>query len=584
MLFAVWHPRDQLLAPSLQSRVSALVESGEARFDGRNGAIAVWGSARLVPSERGACAHGDCDRSGAALPGRPIVRLEEDALVVSAGTLPQVPLYFVIAEDERYVVVCSRLAPLATIFRDAPIRARRLVSLIAYGLETDTSETVFAGVRRLRACETITAEGARVRVDRVFPHIADRYRRGTAADLGREFLVRLSGAVQRAMGASKHVAVFVSGGLDSSGILALALADSRGPANRKLDAISLQLTGPGDDRPHFAELARALGVAPVRLFAADAAPWFRQSLCMDAQPGSLPSTCLFLFAGTVAAKSEADVVLTGVSGDKVSGGVFPFAGLTQWARRGHVLGALSHALRLRLPWPMGRMLRMRYVLSPLVPERVRRWRRRFGRRPEAPRWMTSRAKALWVETRAADGGLHLPLPNSPDSQLECLCTRSYMSDTCDTVGQLASATGCLPVDAFLDEDFVRFVLEIEPVLLNCGHEYRGLYRLATKDLLPPSLRMRRDKGAFEPGIAAAAGNPGVAFLRELSSLEALAGHGLANPKPLRPAMEACFGALQRDGRGEFIGPVPGDEYIPDVWQLLSAEAFLREHGRAREIS
>ncbi|MBV9945308.1 MAG: hypothetical protein JOZ69_00485, partial [Myxococcales bacterium] len=291
-------------------------------------------------------------------------------MTLEAGPLPQFPLYYVLGADGSSVVACSRLEPLATLFPRAPVNARRLVSLIGYGHDTDTAATPFAGIQRLRSCESVSVEHETARLARDFPRIAGVYRRGKVEDLAAELRGRLESAVARGIEGAARAAVFVSGGLDSSGVLALAAARARQEWHGKLDAIAVQYAGPGDDRPHLADLTRALSIDPVRLRPEDAAPWFERSLCMDAQPGNIASTCLLLMTGVVARERGADVVLTGLSGDTVSGGALPFARLGQLARRGRVLTAAYRALRLHIPWPMSPALRLRYAFSALVPRGV----------------------------------------------------------------------------------------------------------------------------------------------------------------------------------------------------------------------
>ncbi|MBV9947650.1 MAG: hypothetical protein JOZ69_12425 [Myxococcales bacterium] len=150
------------------------------------------------------------------------------------------------------------------------------------------------------------------------------------------------------------------------------------------------------------------------------------------------------------------------------------------------------------------------------------------------------------------------------------------------LGQFAASTGCHPVDVFRDPDFVRFMLELDPVLLSDGHEHRGLYRRAMKGLLPEALRTRRDKAFFEPAIAAAGVAAGALdALRDLSSLEDLATRGLADPAAFRPTGDDALAILGRGARAE---AGPGDDRVQELWQLLSAEAFLRQHGKGRALA
>jgi asparagine synthase (glutamine-hydrolysing) len=582
VFFAVWWRGERRL-PSLASRVEALLQrSGRVLVEEANAAVAAWPPGRIKRAGGLTIASAASTRSGGSLPGHPSVRLEGHVLVIAAGPLPQYPAYYAVAEDGSYLLACSQLGQLVTLLPTAPLNAQRLVSLIAYGFDTDTDATPYVGIRRLRPSETIVGDRDGLRVSREFPRIAGRYRVGNPKDLAVELRQRLDAAVKRAIGDADRVAVFVSGGLDSSGVLALAAADCRGAPDKELDAISIEFAGPGDDRPHFAQLVSLLGLAPVRLRPQDAAPLFRQSMCADAQPNTVAAAPLDLLQCVTAIERRADVVMTGVYGDVICGGLHPFVGFTQQARRGHFLTAVNGALRLPLPWHVGPLLRLRYALSPLIPEGVRRVKLSLARAPVGPAWLTSRARELLAKSWEVHQRAVGPLPATPDGWWQYVCTNGYMADNMDTAGQAATLTHCFPVDVFRDVEFARFMLELDPALLSYGQQYRGLYRLAMKGLLPETLRTRRDKGSFEPAIAAAAiAGEGIDILRDLSSLEALASRGLADPERLRPTFDACLAMLRRGERGEEL---PVDEHIQDVWQLLSVEAFLRERGRGRELA
>jgi asparagine synthase (glutamine-hydrolysing) len=490
-------------------------------------------------------------------------------------------MYYARSPDDAHLIVSSRLEPLARLLPQAPLNEQRLVSLIhwsAGAVDPDRGATVYSGIRRLLPSEVVTAGPHGVRVERTTPRVGSRYRQGRAEDLATELRDRLAAATERAVGPSERVAVFASGGLDSSGLLALAKAPGRGASARDLCAISLQFKGPGDDRPYFAELVKALGVRSVCVSAADAAPWVLKSLFADGHPLGVSGSCLDLLLGETAAKLGVDVALNGCGGDGLCGGSLPFA---QLARRGRVLAALNAALRVRVPWPSTRWGRVRsLLLRPFLPRALRRAR---WRRADREAWMTARFRAVLEKCRDAEERPAGELPDTPDEWMDRLCNReSYLPDTADLGGQGLAMTGSASVDPFMDLDFVRFILEIDPILLSYGHEYRGLYRLAMKGVLPERIRRRQDKAHFAPAVAAAilAANALKTF-SDLSSLQALSTRGLVDPIPFRPMFERLLAALQA-GNLEEIGA--GDEHWELVWQLLSVEAFLREHGVGRDLA
>jgi asparagine synthetase B (glutamine-hydrolysing) len=579
MFFAAWWRDGRPTAEPIALGVRAMLDApGAVRANQGAASVAAWAPGCLERQGQAFVAYAVESKAGRAPRGHPSVQWDGGTLRGILGPLPEYPLYYVRAPGDRYILLCSRLEPLARLLPEAPLNTQRLVYVLrsAEVPGLDPATTAYAGIRRLRPCETLIANQEGVRIERNVPRIGTTYRRGRPEDLAFEMREQLDRAVGRAMDGAKRVAVFVSGGLDSSAVLALAAARCRGATRAELKALSVQFAAPEDDRPYFDELMEALGMTPVRRSPRDVGKWLEQSLGFDGQPGQASSTCLFLMLSSVAVECKADATLHGGIGDNIVGGTIPYA---QLALRGHPLAAVIAAWRMRVPWPTTAWGRVRsLVLAPLLPRRVSRWRRR--RAAHAP-WLTARSIALLNRCQDSAPPPH-PLPDTPDAWMRALCDDEGEIDSADCAGQVLALTGCAPVDVFLDSEFIRFVLQIDPILLSHGHEYRGLYRLAMKGVLPERLRTRQDKGRFEPGVAAAAlGADAVDMLRDLASLQSLRGRGLVDPIPFGPIFDLWLAAVRR---GERVDSDPADERWEQVWQLLSIEAFLRKHGRGRDLA
>ncbi|MGH7297445.1 MAG: asparagine synthase-related protein, partial [Polyangiaceae bacterium] len=136
--------------------------------------------------------------------------------------------------------------------------------------------------------------------------------RQSPQDLATGLREQLELAVRRTVGEARRVAVLVSGGLDSSGILAVALALQPGACeSRQIEAIAEVCASPGDDRPHLATLERALDLAAVRVPARAASRWFERSLCADAQPQVFAAGCGEMLLWATGLARGADVALGG---------------------------------------------------------------------------------------------------------------------------------------------------------------------------------------------------------------------------------------------------------------------------------
>lgn len=560
MILGVWRSHGHALLPAIPSGVGEHVLMGEGWL---------WASppGRIEHRPGAAVAH----QQQPAVGGE--VRLTPSELAVDAGRFPQYPLYYSTPPDHSFFAVCSQVAPLLGMVSSPPVEARRLVELIAWLPDPQSGGTAYAGIRRMRGGESILVSEAGVRATRSLPKAGQQYLRATPTELAEELRSQLLAAVVRAVGEARRVAVFVGGGLDSSGVLGLALARYRGAPVVELQALAEVWASPGDDRPHLAALEQAWGIEAVRLPASRAAPWFAPSLCLDAQPQSFPAACLELFLWSAAAARGVDVSLGGYGGDEVCGGDVSFASLVA---RGHPIEAVARALRLEMPWPVSPMHRLaHWVAKPLVrPILPQRLHRSLQRRRHTS-WMTRMFRDTLDELLALTPTRS---PNTPDERLAQLCQLPYFAELSTSWGQMASEVGSGPIDVFRDSEFVRFVAQIDPVTLSHGHTFRGLYRLAMKGVIPESVRTRPDKAFGQPAIAAAAmAADAVPLLRELSSLEQLRSLGLVDPTPLRPLFDAWIKAIFR---GERLEPDPTDESWHVIWQLVSVEAFLRRHGSA----
>ena len=124
-------------------------------------------------------------------------------------------------------------------------------------------------------------------------------------------------AVARAAKGVRVLGVLAGGGVDSSGLLAAAVAHAKDRGDLQIVPLAIDFAARGDDRPHLRAAAAWLGVEPVRIAPEEAAPYLRASLIVDARP-SLEATLALLAAAAVAAKARGvEVIITGFLGDLI---------------------------------------------------------------------------------------------------------------------------------------------------------------------------------------------------------------------------------------------------------------------------
>lgn len=493
-----------------------------------------------------------------------VVAARRDGVLLARGRFGGRPLYYAHENDGRTVVVCSHLAPLVAIgTRERALDADRLAAMVLVSGSGDASSTPYVGISRVRSCEAIvlSREGISERAE---SHVrAEIVPEGAhPEDLARALRAQIDRAVARAVGDARRVAVITGGGVDSGALLAAVVAHARGASGKEVLAIALDFGGPGDDRPYLRELAEALGIVPIRLAPRDAAGRIRDGMVLDAAPSTWPTTSWNIRQLEIAREHGADVALTGGGGDEVfDGDLRVFA---ERARSGAWLRASLAAARLREPGertPLGRVrdLVVRRVASDLLPAWLRK---AHGRRAaDAPAWSGSRLRAFvereHVATRSrrsTDGA----------ARFDAFAHDPHLANASDMRGQLETASGCVRVEPYLDDDLVEFVAGLPPSLLFHDDRMRGLFRLAMRGLVPERLRLRRDKASCIAALREALdASGGLASLAELATMRALGDLGLVEP--------AKFSARFDD----FVrAPMLGGIWM-EIWPALAVEAFAR---------
>src|SRR5262245_39213421 len=395
--------------------------------------------------------------------------------------------------------------------------------------------SAWMGVASLPPGGRLVLEGERVQLDRywkVAPLLA-----APALDLSLDTAAqRLRAALERSVTASLTsdvpVGVFLSGGLDSTAITALAR-----PHVDELATFALGFDVPGfDERDHAALAARKLRTRHRTLTIDPSlflegvqalAPFLDEPL---ADPALVPTYLLARFART-----EVKVVLIGEGGDELFAGYPTYPG-----------GALATAFQ-RLPVPVRRVLAAAApVLGAPRGNTTARWMlRRFleaADRPEAERhreWTGCMSSARLAQVATPGGPLGSPVgpadePWTDDGppgrttidRLLALDLTGLLPDTllrkADRATMAASLEGRAP---FLDHHVVELACRLPVALKVRGLVTKRVLRRAVADVVPPPIRRRVKRGLTVP-LAAWIAGPLEPFVR--STLDRL------DPAVIRP--------------------------------------------------
>ncbi len=371
-----------------------------------------------------------------------LFRLRPHGLELVRGRFGGRTAYYAKEAGGLVVVACSRLAPLASTHdRQVTLDPERLGELAASQFRTvagwiDAEATCYREIRRAPPSTVLSFSPEGV-VRAPLPSLYSL--RGTpqtperAAELVRSHVVS---AVARATVDTRRVAVLLSGGLDSSGVLAAAvLANS----HRQCDvlAFNLEFSGPGDDRPHVREIAERLGVPVQRLSPSDAGDHWMGLPFADGAPVTWVQAGWDAMLLRAARESGAEVILSGMGGDDVFYGDLDDLG--RRARSGD-LGALLCLWRLRSPVLSSRARRMsslvvRPMIRALAPRFVRR-RIAMRRNRRAARYSWAGPRLKVVLARAEDARQRA---NSKTPRYDMLAQSTYLLEIQEAGSQLGES-------------------------------------------------------------------------------------------------------------------------------------------------
>jgi asparagine synthetase B (glutamine-hydrolysing) len=480
-------------------------------------------------------------------------------LLLGRGRLGGHPLYYGRTASGA-VLACSRLEPLVRLLgRQRAIDVSAVTGLL---LGTPSADTPYQGIRRLGTGELrliSPTDDQRIPLSRApRPAVAN----AEVEEVAEELLRLVGAAVTRAVGSDRKVVVCV-GGLDSSGLLAVLLAMSRGASPREVTALTLHFAGVDDDRPYVRDLCRALEIEPVRVPPATWARHMLDPVALDGWPNTRAQAYWLIGVGEWARERGIATVVNGEGGDSLFDGdvtVFSTGLMTRDGLRGicaaYGLKGLPH---LGSPRRRVEMLVVRPALRRLLPRLHRSRRRKRIRRQlaDSHRWLRPELRRLLEDQLCAEAG-------------ETARAWDWMVlDNREFLDRCALHSGCRFAQPYLDEDLVDFIEALPARLLFHGGYRRGLYRFAFRRLLPDSVRLREWKSGFGPALGesfvAAGGARLIAPYRQLPRLAAL---GLVEPREFHAVAERLVGDPAE--AKQWMGP----------WAAIALEAFLADAGRA----
>jgi asparagine synthetase B (glutamine-hydrolysing) len=344
---------------------------------------------------------------------------------------------------------------------------------------------------------------------------------------------------------------------------------ARGATHTEVDAITWSFGGRGDDRPYLNELCDELGIVPIRISSAEATARVVNGLIADAAPSIWPTNAALLLAHERARQRGAEAILTGLGGDQIfMGDPRVFA---QHAVRGDWGEATRCASQLHGESRIVSLLRTaRIQFTPALVSAlplglsVRRKQYATHRWPWAGPRFREVIRDLLVHPPHDTGWRSL----TNETKFRRLVS-TELFEVAETRGQQEVATSIMRIDPLLDAELVSAVAGLPQELLLFGNRYRGFFRHAMRARLPERLRLRPDKGVFDPEIGWIVRGSDLKALRSLASMQMCGDLGLVDPRKFAPQFETVLADAEGAGWAT-------------IWPALAVEAFVRSQWGQKE--
>lgn len=490
-----------------------------------------------------------------------------DMLVLGRDRFGKKPLYY--WDDGRTFVfgseIKSVLAHPAVTKRLAP---DTVSTYLTFGY-VPSPRTFFDGVRSVPPGHVLVVSGAGVELAPYWSATAPGLDGTTQLDLtageaAKEVRSRLDAAVARRMVSDVPLGAFLSGGVDSSAVVALMAKHSSRPV--RTFTIGFEDQSGFDERPYAAQVARHVGAEHVEFVVQPDAVELVERLVEHHDQPFGDSSAIPTYLLSELTRKHVTVALCGDGGDELFGGYERFAAGVAASRVGRVPGPLRNgaaALAERVGSAGSRPARGARFLRALdagMPDAYRRWISYVpddlvdALVPAQSTWGRDAYRREWAATAGA----------ATLDRLLLLNIRTYLLDDLLPKVDRTSMAHALEVRApFLDHELAEFALRLPPRLKVRGLSLKRCLKDAVEELLPPGL-LDRPKRGF--------GVPLDRWFRE----------------DLAPYVAATLGSPQASVRHHVDGAIL-DRMLDDhakgrrelghaLWTLLTLEVFLREHG------
>lgn len=480
-----------------------------------------------------------------------------DRYLVARDRLGEKPVYF--SESEGRITCASEArALLAGPWQKREVNRTALAGFLARGFIAG-SASIWSGIRKLGPGQMMLIEaGQSARVETYWRPVRHAEKR-SHAELVRATRLALERSIENKMVADVPVGVFLSGGLDSSVVTALA-AKSTG---RKLRTFSVGFSGAHSELPFAREVAERYKTDHTEIeLALDLENDLPQAFAAYDEP-FFDSSALPTFLVSREAARFVKVVLTGDGGDELFGGYSAY--LDQAVQyKSRLLSAASRRILKKVEGSALASLVLNLPIArPSTRESLTRWR---GIRGVFDQDQIGRLLGTDLEAVLSDSNLDShELDRTPLDVALMDDLTSYLPDNLLVKVDRASMANGLECRApLLDHHLVEFMLTVQSESLVAGGVTKALFREVARDLLPESILSREKRGFGSPLVAWIRG-PLRTAIDSLTSRDSVLREILV-PEELDAVVSRLLAELETNWRA----PIR-------LWTLLSLQSWAELH-------
>ena len=489
-----------------------------------------------------------------------------ERLVLGRDRLGKKPLHYWFAEG-RLVFASEIKGVLAHPAVPRRLHPRAIPAYLTFGY-VPTPGTFYDGIRSLPPGHVLTLErGGEPRIERYWE--PPRRHPGPGPSLetaAAEVRSRFEAAVRRRLIADVPLGAFLSGGIDSSAVVAMMAAASEEPV--ATFTIGFEDRDGYDERPYARMVARRYRTDHHEFVVHPNAVDLLETVVAHQDQPFADSSNIPTYLLNEQMRGHVTVVLSGDGGDELFAGyprfpaslaIGPYRRLPG-ALRALVRGALGLVPGDALSGRVGKLQRNALVAELGLPEAYLHWvstidePNRVALLRDADPWAREQYFAAW---RATEGAEVL-------DRLLDLNLRTYLlDDLLVKADRMSMAHGLEVRSPFLDVDLVTYAIGLPPHLKVRGRSTKRVLKHALRNDLPPEILRRRKRGF---------GVPLDRWFRE----------------DLRTYVDQMLGSpssrLREHLRGEAIDALIAQHLArehklgEELWTLLTLEVFLRREG------